>query len=148
MNDNKKVRGSYLESLYKKADDCRKKIIETVSENGGHLSSNLGAVELTVALLEVFDPFRDKILFDVGHQCYTYKLLTGREDEFSTLRKKDGLSGFPNPKESEADPFTMGHAGNSAGVALGLCKARDALGEDFHVVDIIGDGAIANGMAR
>lgn len=140
-------RAAHIAALYKKADECRAKIIETVSENGGHLSANLGAVELTVALSDVFDPFRDRILFDVGHQCYTYKLLTGRGDEFSTLRKKDGLSGFPNPKESAADAFTMGHAGNSIGVALGLCKARDALGEDYFVVDIIGDGAIANGMA-
>lgn len=143
----KESRAAHIAALYKKADECRGKIIETVSENGGHLSANLGAVELTVALLDVFDPFKDRILFDVGHQCYTYKLLTGREDEFSTLRKKDGLSGFPNPKESAADAFTMGHAGNSIGIALGLCKARDALGEDYCVVDIIGDGAIANGMA-
>ena len=147
MSENKKKSVSHIETLYKKADECREKIIHTVNKNGGHLSANLGTVELTVSLLDVFDPYKDRILFDVGHQCYTYKLLTGRWDAFETLRQKDGLSGFPNPKESAADAFTMGHAGNSIGVAMGFCKARDVLGEDYHVIDIIGDGAIANGMA-
>lgn len=147
MSENKKKGASYIDSLYIKADECREKIIHTVNKNGGHLSANLGTVELTVSLLDVFDPYKDKILFDVGHQCYTYKLLTGREEAFETLRQKDGISGFPSPKESAADAFTMGHAGNSIGVAMGFCKARDTLGEDYHVIDIIGDGAIANGMA-
>lgn len=147
MNGNKKKSVSHTETLYKKADECREKIIRTVNKNGGHLSANLGTVELTVSLLDVFNPYKDKILFDVGHQCYTYKLLTGRWDAFGTLRQKDGISGFPSPKESSADAFTMGHAGNSVGIAMGFCTARDALGEDYHVIDIIGDGAIANGMA-
>ncbi len=147
MSENKKISASYIDLLYKKADDCREKIINTVNKNGGHLSANLGTVELTVSLLDVFDPFKDKILFDVGHQCYTYKLLTGREEAFDSLRQKDGISGFPSPKESAADAFTMGHAGNSIGLSMGFCKARDALGDDYHVIDVIGDGAIANGMA-
>lgn len=147
MSENNKKSVSHIETLYQKADWCREKIIRTVNKNGGHLSANLGAVELTVSLLDVFNPYKDKILFDVGHQCYTYKLMTGRDVAFETLRQKDGISGFPNPKESSADAFTMGHAGNSIGIAMGFCKARDTLGEDYHVIDIIGDGAIANGMA-
>lgn len=105
-------------------DELRSVIYETVMECGGHLASNLGAVEPTVALFYVFDFPRDKIVFDVGHQCYAYKLLSGRADRFGSLRKEGGLSGFPKRKESEYDCYDTGHAGTSVSAALGIAKAR------------------------
>lgn len=127
--------------------EIRDTVIETVSRNGGHLSSNLGAVELTVALHRVFDPEKDRIVFDVGHQAYAHKLLTGRLTAFDTLRKTDGISGFPNPNESDADAFISGHASNSVSVALGMARARTLLHEDYDVVAVIGDGALTGGLA-
>lgn len=128
-------------------EEIRGKIMETVSKNGGHLASNLGAVELTIALHRVFSSPKDAILFDVGHQCYAHKLLTGRFDRFDTLRKKDGLSGFMRPNESEHDPFVTGHSSNSISAAYGIYKAKSILGEDGTAVAIIGDGALTGGMA-
>ena len=125
----------------------RQQIIDTVAENGGHLASNLGAVELTVALLRAFDVPRDQIIFDVGHQCYTYKLLTGRQDSFSTLRKFGGISGFPNKDESEADLFTTGHASNAISLAAGLIRARQMDHEPGRTVAVLGDGALTGGMS-
>ena len=130
-----------------KAIEVRNKILETVSKNGGHLASSLGAVEIAMALRKVFDPERDRIVWDVGHQAYAWKLLTGREDRFPTLRKMGGLSGFPNPSESKADAAVAGHAGVALSVAEGLAAARDRKGTDEHVVAVIGDASIANGTS-
>ena len=127
-------------------DELRSVIYETVTECGGHLASNLGAVEPTVALFYVFDFPKDKIIFDVGHQCYAYKLLSGRGDRFSTLRKEGGLSGFPKRKESEYDSYDTGHAGTSVSAALGIAKARDLKKEDYDVIAFIGDGSFNNGL--
>ena len=129
------------------AAQIRRKLIRTVSKTGGHLASNLGAVELTMALHIVFDAPKDKIIFDVGHQCYTHKLLTGRQDRFDTLRQKDGLSGFPRTSESEYDLFNTGHSSTSISMGLGLAQARDLKGEDYAVVSVIGDGSLTGGMA-
>ena len=127
--------------------EVRQRILETVSRNGGHLASSLGAVEIAMALREVFDPERDRVVWDVGHQAYAWKLLTGRWDEFPTLRKMGGISGFPNPKESKADAAIAGHAGVALSVAEGLAAARDRKGTDENVVAVIGDAAIANGTS-
>lgn len=126
--------------------DIRQFLIESVSATGGHLSSNLGVVELTVALHRVLTLPRDKILFDVGHQCYTHKLLTGRRAGFSELRQKDGLSGFPNPKESICDTFVAGHGSTALSTAIGVARAKKIKGEPGKVVAIIGDGAFTGGM--
>ncbi len=128
-------------------EEIRGKIMETVSKNGGHLASNLGAVELTVALHRVFCSPLDAILFDVGHQCYAHKLLTGRFNSFNTLRKKNGLSGFMRPVESRHDPFVTGHSSNSISAAYGIYKAKRLLGEEGTAVAVIGDGAMTGGMA-
>lgn len=127
-------------------DELRSVIYETVTTCGGHLASNLGAVEPTVALFYVFDFPKDKIVFDVGHQCYAYKLLSGRLDKFPTLRKEGGLSGFPKRKESEYDCYDTGHAGTSVSAALGIAKARDLQGENYDVIAFIGDGSFNNGL--
>ena len=127
--------------------EIRDKILNTVSANGGHLASNLGAVELTVALLSVFDYKQDKIVFDVGHQCYPYKLLTGRYDRFNTLRQKDGISGFPRISESPYDAFDTGHSSTSISAAMGIARARDLDGKKNYVVAVIGDGALTGGLA-
>jgi len=127
--------------------ELRETIIDRVSQNGGHLSSNLGVVELTVALLSVFSPPNDQIVWDVGHQSYSYKLLTGRQKEFETLRQFDGMSGFPRPSESEYDAFGTGHSSTSVSAALGLLRAKKLQGDDGHVVAIIGDGSLTGGMA-
>ena len=129
------------------AAEIRDDLVSVVSQNGGHLASNLGVVELTIALHRSFDSPRDKIIWDVGHQAYTHKLLTGRREQFSTLRKHGGLSGFTCRTESEHDPFGAGHASTSISAALGMAVARDLSREDYHVVAVIGDGAITGGMA-
>lgn len=122
-------------------------LIENVSQTGGHLASNLGAVELTVAIHRVFDTSRDRLVFDVGHQSYVHKLLTDRADRFPTLRQLDGLAGFPKPSESIHDAFIAGHASNSVSVALGMARARTLMGEDYHVIALMGDGALTGGLA-
>jgi Deoxyxylulose-5-phosphate synthase len=127
------------------SEDIRKEIIEVTTKNGGHLSSNLGVVELTVALHYVFDFPKDKLLFDVGHQCYAHKILT--RDGFSLLRKKGGISGFPKPSESEFDEFYSGHSGTALSQAAGLVRARAIKGENFEVISVIGDGSLMNGNA-
>lgn len=128
-------------------DEIRDVLINTVSKNGGHLASNLGIVELTIALHRVFDSPKDALLFDVGHQCYVHKMLTGRLDRFSEIRKQGGLSGFMRPDESEHDPFVTGHASNSLAAAYGIYKAKKIKGEDGTAVAIIGDGALTGGLA-
>ncbi|MBE6910138.1 MAG: 1-deoxy-D-xylulose-5-phosphate synthase [Ruminococcaceae bacterium] len=122
-------------------------LLESIAETGGHLASNLGAVELTVAIHRVFDTARDRLVFDVGHQCYAHKALTGRMAQFPTLRQYGGLSGFPKPNESVHDAFVAGHASNSVSVALGMARARTLLGEDYSVLALIGDGALSGGLA-
>ena len=127
--------------------ELREFLIEHVSETGGHLASNLGTVELTVAIHRVFDTSRDRLVFDVGHQCYVHKALTGRQELFSTLRQFGGLSGFPKPYESVHDAFIAGHASNSVSVALGMARARTLRQEDYSVLALIGDGALTGGLA-
>lgn len=127
--------------------EIRQTIIDTVLVNGGHLASSLGAVELVVALLRTFDFRTDRIVFDVGHQAYAYKLLTDRKDRFHTLRHQDGISGYPKRGESPFDHFDVGHSSTSLSAALGYAKARDLQGEKHHVVAVIGDGSLLNGMA-
>ena len=139
----KQLNNRELEAL---CENIRGRIISSVLENGGHLSSNLGVVELTVALHYVFDFPKDKIIFDVGHQCYAHKMLSGRMDKFSTLRKKSGLAGFPKRSESEYDSYNTGHAGTSISAALGMAKARDLAGDDYNVIAVIGDGSFNNGL--
>ena len=129
------------------ADEIRKMILETVSTNGGHLSSNLGAVELTIALYSSLNLPKDKVIWDVGHQTYTHKILTGRKDVFSSLRKTGGIAGFPRSKESIYDTFDVGHSSTSISVALGMARARDLLKENEKIVAVIGDGALTSGMA-
>lgn len=129
------------------ASELRDKILNTVSQNGGHLASNLGAVELTIALLTVFDYEKDKIVFDVGHQSYSYKIMTGRYDQFDTLRQEGGISGFPRVSESKYDSFDTGHSSTSVSAALGMARARDLKGEDNYVIAVIGDGALSGGLA-
>ncbi|UWG98992.1 1-deoxy-D-xylulose-5-phosphate synthase [Dehalobacter sp. DCM] len=129
------------------AEDIRQEMIDIVSVNGGHLASNLGVVELTLALHRVFDCPADKIIWDVGHQSYVHKLLTGRKEEFKTIRQFHGLAGFPKRSESECDCFDTGHASTSISAALGFAKARDIKKENYHVIAVIGDGAMSGGMA-
>jgi 1-deoxy-D-xylulose-5-phosphate synthase len=136
-----------LSQLPDLADEIRRIILETVSKTGGHLASNLGTVELTIALLRVFSPPSDKIIWDVGHQTYAWKLLTGRRDRFHTLRQRDGLSGFSKPAESDCDAFVAGHAGTALSAALGMAVGRDRRGSGGHVVAIIGDGSMTNGLS-
>ena len=142
--DIKKLNNSEINKLCKEIRDC---IIDTVSKNGGHLASNLGAVELTVALHRTFNSPEDSIIFDVGHQCYTHKLLTGRFDRFSTLRTEGGISGFMKPSESEHDPFITGHSSNSISAAYGIYRAKKLSGQSGTAVAVIGDGALTGGMA-
>ena len=127
-------------------EEIRSVIIDVVTNGGGHLASNLGAVESTVALFSVFDFPKDKIVFDVGHQCYPYKLLSGRYDKFHSLRKENGISGFPKRLESEFDCYDTGHAGTSVSAALGIAKARDLKKEDYRVIAYVGDGSFNNGL--
>ena len=127
--------------------ELRRFLVEQVSRTGGHLASNLGAVELTVAIHRVFDTASDRLVFDVGHQCYVHKALTGRRELFGTLRQFGGLSGFPKPYESQHDAFMAGHASDSVSVALGMARARTLLGQDYHVLAVIGDGALGGGLS-
>lgn len=133
--------------LEKLADEIRQKIISVVSQTGGHLASNLGAVELTIAMHRAFDIGNDKIVWDVGHQCYTHKILTGRLDSFHTIRQQGGLSGFPKITESKYDNFGTGHASTSISAALGMALARDIRGESHNVLAVVGDGALTGGLA-
>lgn len=134
-------------SLADLCGDLRAKIITTVRKNGGHLASSLGAVELIVALLRQYDPEEDRVIFDVGHQTYAWKLLTGRREQFDTLRTEGGLSGFPKRSESRFDHFDTGHSSTALSAALGYAAARDLLGQNHQVVAVVGDGAMINGMS-
>ena len=136
-----------VESLPRLAQEIREKIIDTVSKTGGHLSPNLGVVELTIALHYIFDSPQDKIIWDVGHQCYTHKLLTGRRDQFHTLRQFNGLSGFPSRSEGPHDVFDVGHSGTSISTALGLTEAQKHEEKQDNIIVVIGDGSINTGLA-
>ena len=136
-----------MPELKRLADELRERIVEVVSRRGGHLASNLGIAELTVALHYVFDFSKDRLLWDVGHQCYAHKILTGRGERFDTLRQRGGISGFPNPSESEYDLFHTGHAGTAISTAAGLAWADQAAGRDTRVVAVVGDASIVNGLS-
>ncbi len=142
--DVKKLSASELKTL---CEQLRRFEIESISKTGGHLASNLGTVELTVAIHRVYDTSKDRLIFDVGHQCYTHKILTGRREAFSTLRQRGGLSGFPKPAESPDDAFIAGHASVSVSCALGMARARTLKHEDYDVIAVIGDGALTGGPA-
>ncbi len=144
VNDIKKLNWDELEVL---AIELRQFLVEKVSKTGGHLASNLGAVELTMALHLAFQFPKDKLIFDVGHQSYTHKILTGRKDGFETLRMYQGMSGFPKRKESDCDAFDTGHSSTSISAGLGYVEARDILKKDYSVVSVIGDGSLTGGMA-
>lgn len=143
-NDIKKIPADQLPAL---AEEIRKFIIESLSKTGGHLASNLGVVELTIAMHRVFDLPKDKLIWDVGHQSYTHKILTGRKDGFETLRREGGISGFPKRSESDCDVFDTGHSSTSISAGVGYVRARELKKENYFVVSIIGDGALTGGMA-
>ena len=128
-------------------EEIREFLISNVSKTGGHLAGNLGAVELTVAIETVYNTRKDRLVFDVGHQSYVHKMLTGRQADFAHLRQYGGIAGFPKPSESETDAFVAGHASSSVSIALGMARARTMLGEEYEVVALIGDGAVTGGMA-
>lgn len=141
------IKALSVEQLAQLCDEIREKLIDVVSVNGGHLSSNLGVVELTVALHRVFDCPSDSMVFDVGHQSYTHKMLTGRYDRIDTIRREGGLSGFPKRSESECDAFNAGHASTSISAALGIAKAKQLTGDPSYTIAVIGDGSLTGGMA-
>ena len=147
INSPEDVKKLTLDQKQMLADEIRKYIIEIVSKNGGHLASNLGVVELTIALHSVFDVPNDKIVWDVGHQSYVHKIITGRREELKNIRKLNGIAGFPKTKESEADCFNTGHSSTSISAALGMARARDLKGKDNNVIAVIGDGSLTGGMA-
>ncbi len=135
------------EQLNKLSEEIRGFLVESVSSAGGHLASNLGVVELSIAIHKVYDTSKDRLVFDVGHQCYVHKLFTARREEFKNLRKLGGISGYPKPCESDHDAFVAGHASNSISVALGMARARTLMGGDYDVVALIGDGALTGGLS-
>ncbi|RKX54217.1 MAG: 1-deoxy-D-xylulose-5-phosphate synthase, partial [Thermotoga sp.] len=143
----RKIKLLDIDSLKRMAEEIRQYIIEVVSQKEGHLASNLGAVELTLALYKVFDLDKDLFVWDVSHQCYTHKILTGRAREFKTIRDLNGLSGFTSRKESRFDVFGAGHASTSIAAGYGFATARDLLKETNKIIMVIGDGALAGGMA-
>jgi len=138
INDPSDLEGLTYPQLEQLASELRSVIIKTVDTNGGHLASNLGVVDLTIALHRTFKSPRDKIIWDVGHQTYAHKLLTGRRERFATIRQHGGLSGFTDREESPHDPFGAGHASTSLSAALGMAIARDLAGEKYHVVAVVG----------
>lgn len=147
INSPRDVKKLSLEQLEQLCTEIREELINTLSKNGGHLASNLGVVELTVSIHRVFNSPQDQIVWDVGHQCYTHKLLTGRREKFSTIRKLGGISGFTKQYESEHDPYGAGHSSTSISAAAGLARAKTLNGEDGFVIAIIGDGALSGGLS-
>ena len=148
INSSADIKKLDREQLPQLCDELRKFEIENIAKTGGHLSPNLGTVELTVAIHRVYDTEKDRLVFDVGHQSYTHKLITGRREQFGTLRQYGGLSGFPKPSESNDDAFIAGHASNSVSVALGMARARTLTGGDYDIVSVIGDGALTGGLSH
>ncbi|MCB2291996.1 1-deoxy-D-xylulose-5-phosphate synthase [Clostridium algoriphilum] len=147
FNDINKVKKMTIEELYEFSKEIREFLIDKVSKTGGHLASNLGVVELTLSLYNVFNLDKDKIIWDVGHQSYVHKILTGRKDKFDSLRSYGGLSGFPKREESKYDIFEAGHSSTSISAGLGIARARDLQKEDYNVISVIGDGALTGGMS-
>ena len=147
IEDPKDIKDLSIAQKKQLCEEIRSEMIDVISNNGGHLASNLGVVELTVALMSAFDIPTDSVIFDVGHQCYPYKLLTGRFESFSTIRKEGGISGFPRPAESVYDTFVEGHASTSIAQAIGLATAKNAVNNDSYTISIIGDGALTGGLA-
>ena len=147
INSPKDLKKLTLEEKETLSQEIRDLIIDVTSKNGGHVASNLGVVELTIALHSIFDTPNDKIVWDVGHQCYVHKILTGRREEFQNIRKLGGISGFPKICESEYDNFNTGHSSTSISIATGMARARDVLNENYEVVAVIGDGSLTGGMA-
>lgn len=147
INSPKDLKKITLEEKETLSQEIRDLIIDVTSKNGGHVASNLGVVELTIALHSIFDTPNDKIVWDVGHQCYVHKILTGRREEFQNIRKLGGISGFPKICESEYDNFNTGHSSTSISIATGMARARDILNENYEVVAVIGDGSLTGGMA-
>lgn len=147
INSPEDVKRLSIEEKKQLSEEIRKYIIEIVSENGGHLASNLGVVELTIALHSVFNMPKDKVVWDVGHQTYVHKIITGRREQLKTLRKLNGIAGFPKTNESDTDCFNTGHSSTSISAALGMARARDIKKDDYSVVAVIGDGALTGGMA-
>jgi len=147
INEAEDIKKLDLKQKRELAEEIREYILQTISENGGHLASNLGVVELTIALHSVFNVGKDKIVWDVGHQIYTHKILTGRREAFKTIRTKQGIAGFPKTCESELDCFNTGHSSTSISAALGMARARDIKKEKNNVIAVIGDGALTGGMA-
>jgi len=147
INSPKDLKALKPQELVQLAGEIRQFMIDLVSKTGGHLAPSLGAVDFTIALHYCLDLPKDTIVWDVGHQAYCHKMLTGRKEKFHTLRQKGGISGFPNVNESIYDPFTVGHGSTSISSALGLCCARDLKGSDDKVVAVIGDGSLGGGMA-
>ena len=148
INSSADIKKLDREQLPQLCDELRKFEIENIAKTGGHLSPNLGTVELTVAIHRVYDTEKDRLVFDVGHQSYTHKIITGRREQFGTLRQYGGLSGFPKPSESNDDAFIAGHASNSVSVALGMARARTLTGGDYDIVSVIGDGALTGGLTH
>ena len=147
INEPEDVKKLSLKEKQELAEEIRKYIIEVVSENGGHLASNLGVVELTIALHSIFNVPEDKIIWDVGHQSYVHKIITGRREQLKDIRKINGIAGFPKTKENEADCFNTGHSSTSISAAIGMARARDLQGKENSVIAVIGDGALTGGMA-
>ena len=147
INSPKDLKKLTLEEKETLSQEIRDLIIDVTSKNGGHVASNLGVVELTIALHSIFDTPKDKIVWDVGHQCYVHKILTGRREEFQNIRKLGGISGFPKICESEYDNFNTGHSSTSISIATGMARARDILNENYEVIAVIGDGSLTGGMA-
>lgn len=148
INSSADIKKLDREQLPQLCDELRKFEIENIAKTGGHLSPNLGTVELTVAIHRVYDTEKDRLVFDVGHQSYTHKIITGRREQFGTLRQYGGLSGFPKPSESNDDAFIAGHASNSVSIALGMARARTLTGGDYDIVSVIGDGALTGGLSH
>jgi 1-deoxy-D-xylulose-5-phosphate synthase len=147
VNSPADIRAFDVPTLARLAKELREYIISTVSSTGGHLAPSLGVIELTIVLHYIFDTPRDKIIWDVGHQTYAHKILTGRRDLFTTIRQYKGLSGFPSMTESEYDAFGVGHSSTSISTAFGIACARDLKKEDYKVLSVIGDGALTGGLA-
>ena len=146
INGPKDIKALSWEEMDVLGQEIRQFLIEKISATGGHLASNLGVVELTMAIYRTFDLPEDKVIWDVGHQAYTHKILSGRKD-FDDLRQFGGISGFPKRAESPCDSFNTGHSSTSISAGLGMALGRDLRGEDYHVISIIGDGALTGGMA-
>ena len=147
INSSADIKALSRAEVHALCEELRRFEIESISKTGGHLASNLGAVELTVAIHRVYDTAQDRLIFDVGHQSYTHKIITGRRESFHTLRQRHGVSGFPKPNEAKDDAFIAGHASTSVSAAVGMAKARTLQGEDYDVVAVIGDGALTGGLA-